>query len=95
MITRDENVVPTEPIKASQMEIEVDQPAEKETSKPEWKTSSPARSTLPVKRVVENGDTLYSLIREVYGSINNDLIAQVKIKIDESKVMIRSRPEKY
>jgi hypothetical protein len=80
LITRGENAVPTEPIKASQIKIEVDRPAEKETStsKPEWKTSSPAKSTFPVKRVVEKRDTLYSLIREVYGAIDKELIAQVK-----------------
>jgi len=76
LITRGENAVPTEPITPSQIKIEVDRLAEKETStsKPEWKTSSPAKSTFPVKRVVEKRDTLYSLIREVYGAIDKELI---------------------
>lgn len=78
LITQVENAVPTDSIKAPQVKIEADQPAEKVTSKPASNTSNSAKSAFPVKRVVEKGDTLYSLIEEVYGSIDGELIAQVK-----------------
>ena len=76
-ITKDETLVVAEPVKASPNKIEVPQPVEKETSKIEENTSTVAKSAFPVKIVVKKGDTLYSLIQEVYGTINRRLISQV------------------
>ena len=83
--TEAETVVVTEPVKAPPIKIEVAQPAEKETSKPadntsksEENKSKPAKSKFPIKKVVNKGDTLYSLVREVYGKSSNELIALVK-----------------
>ena len=77
-ITEDETVVVTEPFKASQNKIEVPPPVEKETSKSEENTSTAAKRVFPVKIVVKKEDTLYNLIQEIYGTINKELIAQVK-----------------
>jgi LysM repeat protein len=77
-ITKDETVVVTEPFKASQNKIEVPPPVEKETSKSEENTSTAAKRVFPVKIVVKKEDTLYNLIQEIYGTINKELIAQVK-----------------
>ena len=77
-ITKDETVVVTEPFKASQNKIEVPQPVEKETSKSEENTSKAVNRVFPVKIVVKKEDTLYNLIQEIYGTINKELIAQVK-----------------
>jgi len=77
-ITKNETVVVTEPVKASPNEKEVPQPVEKETPKSEENTSKAAKKVFPVKIVVKKEDTLYNLIQEVYGTINKELIAQVK-----------------
>lgn len=77
-MTQDQTVAVTEPFKPNPMKIEVEQPAAKETPKSEENTSKPANTTFPVQRVVKKGDTLYSLMQEVYGASNKELIAQMK-----------------
>ncbi|MGO9952004.1 MAG: AAA family ATPase [Dissulfurispiraceae bacterium] len=71
-------VASTEPVKAPPMETDVARPAEKTASKSDKSTFQLGKTTFPVKRVVKKGDTLYSLVREVYGVSNKELIARVK-----------------
>jgi general secretion pathway protein A len=73
-ITKNETVV----VKESPNKIEVPHAVEKEPSKSEEDTSTAAKSAFPVKIVVKKEDTLYNLIQEVYGTINEGLITQVK-----------------
>ena len=77
-ITKTEPVVVPAPVKASPMKIEVAQPVEKETSKSEENTSTAAKRVFPVEIVIKKEDTLYNLMQEVYGTINQGLISQVK-----------------
>jgi general secretion pathway protein A len=69
-VNQNENVVVPEKVKTAPIKKEIGPP-------PKERKQKPVKS-FPVKRVVKKGDTLYSLVRDVYGIANNELIAQVK-----------------
>ncbi len=70
-VNQNEYVVVPEKVKTAPIKTEIGQPLKERKEKS-------VKSNFPVKRVVKKGDTLYSLVRDVYGTANNELIEQVK-----------------
>ena len=72
-----EKVVVPETVKTAPVEIAPVKTDIKLT--PEERKPKPViKSKFPVKRVIKKGDTLYSLVRDVYGTANKELIERVK-----------------